>query len=210
MNPHHVNRSHLLRNQVYDYLRKKMDNGQLSSGEYINFKEICEALEVSRSPVRDALLQLQSEGFVMLLPQHGIRINDVSTHELKDIYEMLGGLESKVLKTIFHKIGPTQIARMKKINEEMLSASSSEKFKRYYRKNLAFHKVFLNLSKNELIKYQVTILKQRLFEFSKRVWVHEHREMNYSEHQKLIELIEKGDAKTASDFWGDEHWSLNW
>jgi len=187
-----------------------MDNGQLSSGEYINFKEICEALEVSRSPVRDALLQLQSEGFVMLLPQHGIRINDVSTHELKDIYEMLGGLESKVLKTIFHKIGPTQIARMKKINEEMLSASSSEKFKRYYRKNLAFHKVFLNLSKNELIKYQVTILKQRLFEFSKRVWVHEHREMNYSEHQKLIELIEKGDAKTASDFWGDEHWSLNW
>jgi DNA-binding GntR family transcriptional regulator len=210
MNPHHANRPLLLRTQVYDYLRKKMDNGNIASGEYLNFNEICEALEISRTPVRDALLQLQNEGFVTLLPQRGIQINDVSIHELKDIYEMLGGLESKVLKLIFHNIGPTHISRMKKINEKMLPVSSSNKFNLYYRKNLAFHNVFLNLSKNELVKYHITILKQRLFEFSKRVCGSEWQEVNYSEHKKLIELIEKGDVKIAIDFWDDEHWSFNW
>jgi len=210
MNPHHVNRPLLLRTQVYNYLREKMDNGHIASGEYINFNEICEALEISRTPVRDALLQLQAEGFVTLLPQRGIRLNDVTPHELKNIYEILGALESKVLKIVFPKIGPTQIALMKKNNAEMFSCSSTDKFSRYYHNNVVFHNVFLNLSRNQLVKYHITIYKQRLFEFTKRVWGSEWRELNYCEHNKLIELIEKGDVKTAANFWDEEHWSFNW
>jgi len=208
--PNHIDKAPLLRTRVYEYLRKKIDNGLLRPGEYINIKEICEALDFSRSPVRDALLQLQTEGFITLLPQRGIRINTITSQELKDIYEMLGALESRVLKTVFPKIGPTQIARMKNINEKMLSAISAEKFNRYYSKNLDFHNVFLNLSTNELIKYNITILKQRLFEFSKRDWGGGFKKLNYSEHQELIDLIEKGDVKTAAEFWSEEHWSFNW
>jgi len=210
MNRDHVNRPPLLRSQVYDYLREKMNNGHIVSGEYINFNEICEALEISRTPVRDALLQLQAEGFVTLLPQRGIRLNDVSLIELKNIYEILGGLESKILKQVFPAIGAAHIVRMKKINAEMLSYSSNDKFRQYYRKNLLFHDVFLKLSQNELAKYHITIFKQRLFDFTKRVWGSKWRKLNYSEHIKFIELLEKGDVKTAAEFWDDEHWSFNW
>jgi len=210
MNPYHNNRPNLLRTQVYNYLRKNIDNGHISPGEYVKFNEICDALEISRTPVRDALLHLQAEGFVSLLPQHGIQINHVSQTELRNIYEALGGLEAKMLKSVFHRIGEKQIEKMKKINEEMNSFRSKNEFHRYYKKNLAFHNVFINLSKNDLMKYHISILKQRIFEFTKRVWGRNWQTLNYDEHKTLIDLIEKGDASQASTYWDDVHWSFNW
>ena len=210
MNPYHNNRPNLLRTQVYDYLRKKIDNGHISPGEYVKFNEICDALEISRTPVRDALLQLQAEGFVSLLPQRGIQINDVSQTELKNIYEVLGGLEAKILKSVFDQIGETQIEKMIKINEEMNSFRAKNDFHRYYKRNLEFHNIFVNLSKNDLMKHHISILKQRLFEFTKRVWGPEWQTLNYTEHKKLIKLIKKGDINEASNYWDDVHWSFNW
>ena len=67
------------------------------------------------------------------------------------------------------------------------------------------------MSKNKLLLNQLNILRQRLFDFgAKGDWLEKVRELNYQEHIRLIELIEKGDAKIVADFVRDTHCAINW
>ena len=100
---------------------------------------------------------------------------------------------------------------MRRINEEMYACVSDEEFNRYFDLNTAFHNVYLHLSTNKMLLSQVNIFRQRLFDFgAKGKWIEKVRELNYAEHLKFIELIEKGDAKVVSDFIRDTHCCINW
>ncbi len=201
----------LLRSQVYENLREELKTQNLKPGMFVTINQLSEKLGIKRTPLRDALLQLQAEGFVTFLPQRGIQINELSPEDLENIYEVLGALDSRVLFSVFDQITPDHIDRMKCINLEMYEAVSTSRISTYFDLNTAFHNVYLDLSKNDLLLTQLNILRQRLFEFgSKGEWIEKVLELNYTEHLKLIELIERGDAKQVSDFIRDTHCVINW
>jgi len=106
----------LLRTQVYEYLHNELKEESLKPGMFISINQIVKNLGISRTPLRDALLQLQTEGFVTFLPQRGIRINELSQQDIQNLYEILGGLDSRALLSVVDKIGPEEIDKMKKIN----------------------------------------------------------------------------------------------
>jgi DNA-binding GntR family transcriptional regulator len=200
----------LLRTQVYEYLRNELKAENLKPGMFISMNQIMKNLGISRTPLRDALLQLQTEGFVTFLPQRGIRINELSQQDIKDLYEMLGALDSRVLIAVFDKVGPSEIEKMKTLNQEMLENISGNTFARYWDLNTGFHNVYLNLSSNRPILKQINIIRQRLFEFGKKDWILKMREMNHREHSIMIELIEKGEAVQAADYMRDVHCVINY
>ena len=201
----------LLRTQVYEHLRKELKNRNLKPGMFVTINQLSKQLGINRTPLRDALLQLQVEGFVTFLPQRGIQINELSKHDLENIYEVLGALDSRALLSVFDKITPAHIEQMRQINEEMVQCVSDKDFNRYFDLNTEFHNVYLNLSTNEMLLSQVNIIRQRLFEFgAKGEWIEKVQKLNYLEHLKFIELIEQGNAKVVSDFMRDIHCCINW
>jgi len=200
----------LLRTQVYEYLRQELKAESLKPGMFVSMKQIMETLDISRTPLRDALLQLQNEGFFTFLPQRGIRINELTQQDIEDNYEMLGALDSRILLSVFDRIGPQKIETMKRLNQELGANLASEKFGRYWDLNTAFHHVYLDLSSNAPILKQLNIIRQRLFEFGKKDWSLKMKKMNYSEHLTIIELIEKGNAVEAADFMRDVHCAINY
>ena len=200
----------LLRTQVYEYLRNELKAENLQPGMFISMNQLMKNLGISRTPLRDALLQLQSEGFVSFLPQRGIRINKLSQQGIEDLYEMLGALDSRILLSVFSKIGSHEIEQMKQINHEMYANISEDRFYHYWDLNTAFHHVYLDLSSNAPILHQLNIIRQRLFELGKKDWSPKMKKMNFSEHQTLIELIEKGGAVEAADFMRDVHCAINY
>jgi DNA-binding GntR family transcriptional regulator len=200
----------LLRSQVYEYLRNELKAENLKPGMFVSMNQIMKNLNISRTPLRDALLQLQNEGFVTFLPQRGIRINELTQQDIEDLYEMLGALDSRALLSVFPKMGPSEIEKMKKLNQEMLENMSGSKFNRYWDLNSEFHNVYLNLSSNLPILRQINIIRQRLFEFGKKDWSRKMREMNQAEHLTMIELIEKGEAVAAANFMRDVHCVINY
>ena len=200
----------LLRSQVYEYLRNELKNGNLKPGMFVSINQIMKNLDLSRTPLRDALLQLQTEGFVTFLPQRGIRINELSQQDIEDMYEMLGALDSRVLLSVFHLVGTTEIEKMKKLNQDMLENISDFNFNRYWDLNTAFHNTCLNLSSNIPISHQINIMRQRLFEFGKKDWGRKMREMNHSEHLTMIKFFEKGNAVEAADYMRDVHCVINY
>jgi DNA-binding GntR family transcriptional regulator len=199
----------LLRSQVYEYLRTELKAENLKPGMFVSMNVIMKNLGISRTPLRDALLQLQTEGFVTFLPQRGIRINELTQTDIENMYEMLGALDSRVLLAVFERIGSQQIEQMKRINTEMGKNLEKRDFPRYWNLNTAFHNVYLNLSTNELILNHINILRQRLFEFGKKDWSLRRKHVIHKEHLTLVELIEKGDAVAAANFMRDQHTILD-
>ena len=123
--------NHLLRQQVYEYLRKKLKSDTLKPGNTVRIKQLSEELGISRTPLRDALLQLQTEGFVTFLPQRGILINKVSEIDIQNFYEVLGALDSRGLLTVFACIGPQEVEKMSALNEDMFQQVGNEAYYEY-------------------------------------------------------------------------------
>lgn len=199
----------LLRTQVYEYLRAELRQGNLRPGIFLSMNQLQKQVGISRTPLRDALLLLQAEGFVDFLPQRGIRINEVTQQDIENMYEILGALDSSALLSVFDKIGEREIEEMKKINEEMAKNFGDHEFRPYWDLNTAFHGVYLKFSSNAPLLNQLSIVRQRLFAFGKEDWSLKMKKMNHDEHLKMIELIAGGDAIGAANFMRDVHCSIN-
>lgn len=202
---------YLLRTQIYEHLREELKKNNLKPGMLLTISQLSKQMGINRTPLREALLQLQAEGFVTLLPQRGIRINELSREDLKNIYEILGALDSRAMLSVFDRITPAHVDRMKQINEQMYQTVADPEEYRYFDLNTDFHNVYLNLSENTMLLDQLNILRQRLFKFgSQGEWIEKVRPLNYTEHLNLIELIERKDARAAADYIRDVHCTINW
>jgi DNA-binding GntR family transcriptional regulator len=197
-----------LREQVYEYLRNEMVHGRLEPGSFINLNDISQRLGISKTPLRDALIQLECEGFVSILPRRGVLVKKLTIEDVRNILEVVGALESAVILSVFDKIGPKQVKRLEMLNEKMIAAVEREEFDIYYRLNIDFHDVFLDLNENAELQRIVTPLKQRLYDFPRRTYIKEWERINCGEHQKLIEFIKSGKPQKAITLWRDSHWSF--
>ena len=82
-----------LREKVYKYLRRELARGNLRYESFIDQNKICEHLGVSRAPLRDALIQLEAERFVKILPRRGVRINKLSMEDIRNSYDVLAAVD---------------------------------------------------------------------------------------------------------------------
>jgi DNA-binding GntR family transcriptional regulator len=199
-----------LREQVYRYIRGEITSGKRIPGSCINLKDISSQLGISTTPLRDAIIRLECEGFVTILPRRGILVNKLSLKDIRDLVEICGMIESSVIITTFDIISPSHIKEMESLNVEMRSAISQDDFDRYYKLNIAFHGVFLDLSENQALHQIVMPIKQRLYDFPRRAYIKNWELINCDEHDQLIELIKKGEPEAAASLWKDKHWSFTY
>ena len=197
-----------LREQVYEYLRDEINNRKLLPGATININEISQQLGISKTPLRDAIIQLEIEGFVTILPRRGVIVKKLSLQEVKDSYQIVGALEGSIIIDVFERISESCISRMEKLNAKQIKALERKEYDNYYKLNLDFHNVFLDLSENKSLKNIVTPYKQRLYDFPRRGYIKEWELNNCEEHNQLVELFKKKDRLGAAAFMRDVHWSF--
>jgi DNA-binding GntR family transcriptional regulator len=199
--------SQSLREQIFAHLRNEINNGTLKPGASINMDKLSKELSISKTPLREALIKLECQGFVEMSPRKGVRVKELTYEELKEYYEVIGFLESSVVYSVFDQLrSPHIIEKMKHSNAQQRLLANNQEFDRYYQLNLEFHDIFLELSKNKTLKEIVIPLKKRLYDFPwHRLWG-EWEKINLDEHDKLIAYIEEGDRIEAAAVIRDEHW----
>lgn len=199
-----------LREQVYDYLKKSLNEGTIKPGDSIDMKEISERLGISRTPLRDALLQLEVEGFVKIFPRKGVVVRKLTVEDIRNFYEILGALESEVIITVAPLLRRQHIEAMKIYNKAMIEALEQDDFDLYYENNLHMHNVLLSLSKNQIMLRTIQLYKERLYDFPrKRGYVKEWEVTSTGEHATLIAYLEEGRYREAADYMRDVHWSFD-
>jgi DNA-binding GntR family transcriptional regulator len=197
-----------LREQVYDFIREELTRGRLIPGAAINLNAISQELGISKTPLRDALLQLDTEGFVTISPRRGVFVNRLTLEDIRQCYEIIGALESTVILGVFDSIQPLHIEKMKLLNRELRTSIKKEDFQAYYQQNILFHDVFLEMSHNRSLKRIIMPMKQRLYDFPRRGYIKEWEQANCRDHERLIEAFESADRDAAIRVWRDVHWSF--
>ncbi len=197
-----------LKEQVYDFLREQMRRGEILPGSVIDMEETSRKLGVSRTPLRDALLQLESEDFVTILPRRKVVVNLLTVQDIKNYYEIIGALESIAILKAFDLMGRKELDYMEQMNREMKEAIAADNFDLYYEKNLNFHNTYLNLCGNEKLMRIVNNLKKRLYDFPRpEGFVKEWEEASIEEHARIIQYLKEGNKEEAARFIRDVHWS---
>ncbi len=199
----------LLKNQVYQYLRDEIRKKNLQAGSAINMDATSKKLGISKTPLRDALIQLEVEGFVTIAPRKGIYVTELTIEDIREYYQVIGALEGAALITCFARVKPLHIEKMKNLNLAMEKAIEKDNFSRFYEKNLEFHNTYIDLSRNHTLKEIANKLKKRLYDFVPQDhWIKEWEESSVKEHAGLTAAIEKGELQEAVHLIQDVHWSF--
>ncbi len=198
-----------LKEQVYDYLRQQLQRHELQPGTVINMDATAKKLGVSKTPLRDALIQLEMEGFVTISPRRGIYVNSLPLDEIREFYQVIGALESSALVEAFPRLGASGIKKMDRLNRQMQKAIDADDYELFYSKNLNFHDAFIQLCGNRNLGRIIGNLKKRLYDFpQKRQWIKEWEQSSIREHQEIVDFLAAGDAQSAALFLRDVHWSF--
>ncbi len=196
-----------LSDQVYDYLRKEMNEGTLVPGSTINIGEIAKKLGISKTPLRDALIHLEIEGFVTILPRRGVKVNELSLADIKNAYDSIGLIEASVVVDGFDRITPAHINELIKLNEAMIRNIENDDFSTLFKDNLAFHQVYLDVSDNDMLMDFIYPIKHRLYDFPRQNYLKEWEMRNSMEHRQFIECLKAEDPAGAARILKDIHWS---
>lgn len=202
----HADSGGLLRTALYEKLLEDMKNGKLEPGKLISIKKLADELGTSKTPLREALLQMQVEGFVTILPQRGVVINALTHEDKRHIFEVCGGLEYQAVISTFPLLTESHILEMEMYNGQIMVSSQGERFEDCNALNTNFHNAYLKACPNPYLVYLLNMYRARLFVFTERDWGEKFREANYNEHNEIINLVRAGDAKKMAEYIRDIHW----
>jgi len=193
---------------VYDYLRKQMNEGDLLPGTTLNIGEIASQLGISKTPLRDALIHLELEGFVTILPRRGVLINKLEMRQVQHAYDAIGLIEAFIVEQCLDQITPAHITQLEELNAKMLANIKADNFTDFFKTNLQFHNTYVDISDNEQLKKFILPIKHRLYDFPRQNYNPEWELRNCQEHADFIAFLKQKNGPEAARILRDVHWSF--
>lgn len=204
-----------LKEHVYDYIAEQISNGTLKANSKISEQQVCEHLNVSRTPVREALGQLANEGYLINIPRKGFTVNELSRQKAEELYTIIGVLEGLAAVQAAPRLTDEQIADMKDLANRMEEAIKSEDYHEYYVLQSRFHDIFVEASGNaelERIINQIkkTFMRQSYYITKQRRDTVEILLAINNEHKNIAELLGLRDGEGAAEFLKNVHWNIKY
>jgi DNA-binding GntR family transcriptional regulator len=128
-----------LHDEVLEKLRNYVVEGSLTDGERIPEKQLCEMLGISRTPLREALKVLAAEGLIDLLPNRGARVRSLDRGQLRELFDVMGGLEALAGRLACENITEDEIREIERIHHEMYGFYLRRDLHRYFECNQQIH-----------------------------------------------------------------------
>jgi DNA-binding GntR family transcriptional regulator len=191
--------------ETYAAIRRAILEGVLRPGERIVEQQLAEMLNVSRTPVREALLKLERENLVARIGR-GMAVRRYSSDEVRDIYNLRAHLESFAARLSADRITEGELTALSRIQDEMESepfdTSQAELIRTLARDNQRFHALVVRSARNEpLDRCFVQVFMLPLL-YKAYVYFDEGRkERSDRDHRELIEMLRARDGAAAEEHW---------
>lgn len=151
-----------LHEQVAHRLRQMLVENRIAPGAKLNERELCEALNVSRTPLREAIKMLAAEGLVELLPHRGAIAVSLSETDVVNTFEVMAGLEALSGELAAQRITEAELAEIRALHFEMLAAYTRQDLSTYYRLNAQIHRAINAAAKNPVLSATYNQVNARL------------------------------------------------
>ncbi|WP_309681091.1 GntR family transcriptional regulator [Polaromonas sp.] len=151
-----------LHQQVADTLREQIFAGQLAPGSFLDELTLCERLEISRTPLREALKVLTAEGLLRHEPRRGCFVNEVTEQDLDDIFPVIALLEGRCAYEAARHASDADLAALTTLHERLASHAQAGRVTDYYAANLAIHEAIILLADNRWLAQVIADLRKIL------------------------------------------------
>jgi DNA-binding GntR family transcriptional regulator len=141
-------RSTVLHEQVARKLRAMLVEGRIAAGSKLNERELSERLQVSRTPLREAIRQLAAEGLVALKPHRGAVAIELDEAEVQHSFELMAALEGLSGELAAQRINEAELQAIRALHFEMMAAFTRRDLSAYYRLNAQIHAAINAAAKN--------------------------------------------------------------
>lgn len=189
-----------LADEAYEKIRRRILDNVWSPGYRALEQEVGLALGMSRTPVREALVRLQSEGLIELIPRHGMHVLSVSPQQMREIYEVLTALECMAVELVARRqLNPSDLQPLLTATEQMDQALERDDLEAWAAADEMFHALLVELSGNRTLQSAVMSYWDRAHRarmFSLRLRPKPTSSTN--EHRQLVERLLAGDAEGAA------------
>lgn len=181
-----------LREKVVDQLRIAIVSGEMPPGTVCSVPSLARTLGISTTPIREALLQLTSDGLLQPMRNRGFRVVDPSLDELRGIFEVRTQLEtSAFLKLV--RMGAGDLSELQALADAIAESVETGDVPRYLAADRAFHAELLALAGNEVLADIVLRLRDRMRLYGIRSQQGLARQKSsISEHYRIIDVIRQG------------------
>lgn len=198
-----------LRKKLYDYIKQKINSGELKPGDPINQKEIFDDLGISRTPYRDCMIQLESEGIVEIIPCRGVIVRKLSIEEVMEAQEFGGALEGMASELAFDNARKRCLPALEELAARARKClDGGEPVPQDM--NMEFHMTILEQCPNKSIVEQLIKMRERLYDFPRRTLpsLLKWERVFWEEHRKQIEILKTGTPQELGEYTRRVHWRI--
>ena len=199
-----------LKDHVYDYIEAQIQSGSLRPNQRINEAVICEELHISRTPVREALIQLSAEGVLENTARKGFVLKTVNERDVMELYAVIGVLDGFAAKLACPHLTESDLMDMAFYIDAMDLAITSGNYSMYDKHQIIFHQLYIEKCGNSVLISTIGRTKSKLL---KRTYIdnpdEEFKEILHAtnqEHREILELFRKKDVTGLFQFLSEVHW----
>lgn len=200
-----------LRHMAMESILSKIHSGEFSQDKVITETMVCESLNISRTPAREALIELVANGVLERVPRKGYAITKFDQKTKLDAYEILGNLDALAAKLALPNMTDADLNKMREYIDLANVAIKYNNYPAYCEQQENFHNVYINKCDN---KQLITLLKQIKANLDRYTYYSNDESELYAicasmnqEHTEIVALFEKGDKNALFEYLSDNHWS---
>jgi len=197
-----VSANNSLKDHIYPVLRSaimEMDIYGADTNLRLDERQLAEQLQISRTPIREALAQLEREGFVEIRPRKGVYVRPKTLPEVLEIVTVWAALESMAARLVTKVASDKEIASLRKLGIKHSADSNRADIAEYSEANLKFHQRILDLSGCELLSSTAERLLQHMHAVRRRAMTEKDRvSRSVVDHMAIIEAIENRESELAA------------
>jgi DNA-binding GntR family transcriptional regulator len=189
--------------KISDTLREKIEEqiatGTLPPGSSLDEATLVEQYGVSRTPVREALIQLAAEGLIEIRPRRGAVVTSIGPTRLSEMFEVMGELEAMCARLAARRMSDAERKVLQAAHEACEDARIKEDSDAYFYCNEQFHSAIYAGSHNAFLIEQASQLQRRLRPYRRlQLRVRDRMGTSFQEHQGVVLAINAGDAEAAA------------
>jgi DNA-binding GntR family transcriptional regulator len=190
--------SQSLHREVAAQLRQRIFSGELAPGVFVDEVAVCEQLQISRTPLREALKVLASEGLIRQEPRRGSFVNEVTEQDLDEIFPVIALLEGRCAHEAALKATDADLAALLVLHERLQKAAKVQRINDYYEANFAIHEAIILLANNKWLAQVISDLR-KILKLARLQQLHApgRLQQSLSEHMAVFAALQARDAQGA-------------
>jgi len=195
-----IERHQTLREKILETIREAILKGNLKPGEKVAEPELAERFGISRTPIREAFRQLESEGYLTVIPRKGAVVAALSARDVQEFYAIKSILEGYAAELASNKLTDKELDKLEAINDKLRQLAADGDIKSFFRVHNEFHETFIKAADNTKL---LELIQQLGMKFNRlraaSLSVPGRMDFSVEEHDKLLEAFRRRDGKAAED-----------